>query len=92
MDDGIVVTALDAGTNSGKLLRRVEDQGQSVVIGKRGRQRVVLLSIRDYARLAVPEPEVLWAIGMESKRKGTNRLNAAQINRIIKAARKSKHQ
>ena len=77
MDDGIVVTALDAGTNSGKLLRRVEDQGQSVVIGKRGRQRVVLLSIRDYARLAVPEPEVLWAIGMESKRKGTNRLNAA---------------
>ena len=57
MDDGIVVTALDAGTNSGKLLRRVEDQGQSVVIGKRGRQRVVLLSIRDYARLAVPEPK-----------------------------------
>jgi prevent-host-death family protein len=90
MDDGVVVTALDARTNFGKLLRRVEDQGQSVVIEKRGRPRAVLLSVRDYVRLAVPEPEVLRAIGMESRRKGTNRLNTAQIDGIIKAARKSK--
>ena len=90
MDDGIVVTALDARTNFGKLLRRVEDEGQSVVIEKRGRPRAVLLSVRDYVRLAVPEPEVLRVIGMESKRKGTNRLNATQVDRIIKAARKSK--
>jgi prevent-host-death family protein len=90
MNDGIVVSALDARTNFGKLLRRVENEGQSVVIEKRGRPRAVLLSVRDYVRLAVPEPEVLRAIGMESKRKGTNRLNTAQIDGIIKAARKSK--
>jgi len=90
MDDGIVVTALDARTNFGKLLRRVEDEGQSVVIEKRGRPRAVLLSVRDYVRLAVPEPEVLRAIGLESKRKGTNLLNTPQIDGIIKAARKSK--
>jgi prevent-host-death family protein len=90
MDDGIVVTALDARTNFGKLLRRVENDGQSVVIEKRGRPRAVLLSIRDYVRLAVPEPEVLRAIGVESKRKGTNRLNTAQIDGIVKTARKSK--
>lgn len=35
MGDGVVVTALDARTNFGKLLRRVEDEGQSVVIEKR---------------------------------------------------------
>ncbi|MGD0137149.1 MAG: type II toxin-antitoxin system Phd/YefM family antitoxin [Bryobacteraceae bacterium] len=90
MDDGIVVTALDARTNFGKLLRRVENDGQSVVIEKRGRPRAVLLSIRDYVSLAVPEPEVLRAIGVESKRKGTNRLNTAQIDGIVKTARKSK--
>ena len=90
MDDGIVVTALNARANFGRLLRRVEDQGRSVVIEKRGRPRAVLLSVRDYVRLAVPEPDVLRAIGMESKRKGTNRLNNAQIDVIIKAARKSK--
>jgi prevent-host-death family protein len=90
MNDGIVVTALDARTNFGKLLRRVEDEGRSVVIEKRGRPRAVLLSVRDYVRLAVLEPEVLRAIGMESKRKGTNRLSTTQIDRIVKAARKSK--
>jgi prevent-host-death family protein len=90
MDDGIVITALDARTNFGKLLRRVADEGRSVVIEKRGRPRAVLLSVRDYVRLAVPEPEVLRIIGMESKNKGTNRLSTTQIDQIVKAARKSK--
>jgi prevent-host-death family protein len=90
MNDGIVVTALDARANFGKLLRRVEDEGRSLVIEKRGRPRAVLLSIRDYVRLAVPEPEVLRVIGKESERKGTNKLSAAQIDRIVTAARRSK--
>ncbi|MGA8345664.1 MAG: type II toxin-antitoxin system Phd/YefM family antitoxin [Candidatus Sulfotelmatobacter sp.] len=59
MNNGIVVTALGARSNFGKLLRRVEEEGQSLVIEKRGSPRAVLLSIRDYVRLAVPEPEVL---------------------------------
>jgi prevent-host-death family protein len=90
MNDGIVVTALDARTNFGKLLRRVEDEGRSVVIEKRGRPRAVLLSVRDYVRLALPEPEVLRIIGMESKSKGTNRLTTTQIDQIVKTARRSK--
>jgi prevent-host-death family protein len=89
MDNSIVVTALDARAHFGKLLRRVEDEGRSLVIEKRGSPRAVLLSIRDYVRLAVPEPEVLRAIGIESKQKGTSRLKANQIDRIVKAARKS---
>ncbi len=90
MNDGIVVTAMDARANFGKLLRRVEDEGRSLVIEKRGSPRAVLLSLRDYVRLAVPEPEVLRIIGQESKKKGTNRLGAKQIDQIVKAARKSK--
>lgn len=90
MNDSIVVTALDARAHFGKLLRRVEDEGRSLVIEKRGSPRAVLLSIRDYVRLALPEPEVLRIIGKESKEKGTNKLATAQINRIIQAARKSK--
>jgi prevent-host-death family protein len=90
MNDGIVVGALDARANFGRLLRRVEDEGRSVVIEKRGSPRAVLLSIRDYVRLAAPEPEVLRAIGIDSKREGTSKLSAAQIDRIIKTARRSK--
>ena len=90
MADSIVVSALRARANFGKLLRRVEDEGRSLVIEKRGSPRAVLLSIRDYVRLAVPEPEVLRIIGKESKRKGTHKLSPRQIDQIIKAARQSK--
>jgi prevent-host-death family protein len=90
MDDSIVVSALRARANFGKLLRRVEE-GQSLVIEKRGSPRAVLLSLRDYVRFAVPEPEILRIIGKESRRKGTDKLSSRRIDRAIKAARQAKH-
>jgi prevent-host-death family protein len=90
MKGGIVVTALDARANFGKLLSRVENEGRSLVIEKRGTPRAVLLSIRDYVRLAVPEPEVLRIIGRESTQKGTDKLTSQQIDRVIRAARRAK--
>ena len=59
-------------------------------IEKRGRQCAVLLSIRDYVRRVVPEPEVLRIIGKESKQRVTNKLSSRQIDQIIKAARKAR--
>jgi len=90
MGGNIVVTALDARTNFGKLLRRVEEEGRSLVIEKRGSPRAVLLSIKDYVRLALPEPEVLRVIGRESRRRGTSKLTAKQIDEVIAVARRSK--
>jgi hypothetical protein len=46
--------------------------------------KLVLLSIRDYVKLAAPEPEVLRIMGQESKHKGTNKLNSRQIDQVIK--------
>jgi prevent-host-death family protein len=86
----IVVSALRARANFGKLLRRVDDEGRSLVIEKRGTPKAVLLSIRDYVRLAAPEPEVLRLIGEEAKRNGTSRLTSREIDRIIKATRAEK--
>jgi prevent-host-death family protein len=83
----IVVSALRARANFGKLLRRVEDERRSLIIEKRGMPKAVLLSIRDYVKLAAPEPEVLRVIGEESERKGTNSLTARQIEQVIKASR-----
>lgn len=83
----IVVSALRARANFGKLLRRVEDERRSLVIEKRGTPKAVLLSIRDYVKLAAPEPEVLRVIGEESERKGTSSLTGRQIDQVIKASR-----
>lgn len=80
------MSALRARTNFGKLLQQVEDERRSLVIEKRGAPRAILLSIRDYVRLAAPEPEILTIIGEESKAKGTDTLSSQQIDNIIKAA------
>uniref|UniRef100_Q02AM0 Antitoxin n=1 Tax=Solibacter usitatus (strain Ellin6076) TaxID=234267 RepID=Q02AM0_SOLUE len=89
-NETIVVSALQARSNFGKLLRRVEDEGRSLVIEKRGTPKAVLLSIRDYVRLAAPEPDVLKLIGEESQRKGTHKMTAREIDRVIKASRMEK--
>ena len=84
-----VVSALRARNSFGRLLRRVEDE-RSVVIEKRGIPKAVLLSVRDYVRLAAPEPEILRILGERAKSNGTDRLSSRQIDRIIKAARNEK--
>lgn len=89
-DDGIVVSALRVRSSLGKLLRRLEDERRSLVIEKRGTPKAVLLSIRDYVRLATPEPEVLRVLGEESRRKGTDKLSSRQIDQVIKATRAKK--
>ena len=45
----------------------------------------MLLSIRDYVKLAAPEPEVLRILGEESERNGTNALTSRQIDQVSKA-------
>jgi prevent-host-death family protein len=86
----IVISALRARSNFGKLLRLVEDEHRSLFIEKRGVPKAVLLSIRDYVRLAAPEPDVLRAIGEKSQRKGTDKLTSRQIDRVIQSARAGK--
>ncbi len=86
-DRVLVVPALRARSSFGALLNQVENTNRSLVIEKRGTPRAVLLSLRDYVKLAAPEPEVLKIIGEESRRKGTDLFTSRQIDSVIKAAR-----
>src|ERR1700716_1714675 len=88
--ESIIVSALRARTNFGRLLRQVDEERRSLVIEKRGIPRAVLLSIRDYVELAAPEPEVLRLLGEESERNRTSALNSREIDKIIRKARSQK--
>jgi hypothetical protein len=89
-EGAIVVSALSLRTNLGKILRRMDVERRSMVIEKRGTPAAVLLNIRDYVKLAAPEPEVLKIIGVEAKRNKTDALTSRQIDQVIKAARSAK--
>jgi prevent-host-death family protein len=83
----VVISASNARENFGKLLHQVEEERRLLVIEKRGIPTAALLSIRDYVRLAAPEPEVLKAIGQKAHQNRTSNLTARQIDRIIKTTR-----
>jgi prevent-host-death family protein len=88
-----VISALRARANFDRILDRVSAKQESLVIEKRGVPKAVLLSIRDYVKLAAPEPEVLRLLGEESKRKGTHTITSREIDDVIRetrAARKKK--
>jgi prevent-host-death family protein len=89
-NDTIVVSALSARSNFGKLLRRIDLEHRSLVIEKRGTPAAVLMGIRDYVKLAAPEPEVLRIIGEEAKLSRSNTLTTHQIDQVIKATRADK--
>ncbi len=92
-DESLVVSAPRGRASFWKLLDRVEAEGRSLVIEDGGRPKAVLLSLRDYVKLAAPEPEVLRIIGDESKKKGTNKLSSRQIDALVQEYRagKKKH-
>jgi hypothetical protein len=50
----------------------------------------VLLIIREYVKLAAPEPEILKIIGEEAKQNKTAALTSRRIDQVIKAARSEK--
>jgi len=50
----------------------------------------MFMSIRDYVKLAAPEPAELRILGEESERNGTDTLTSSQIDCVIKASRKQK--
>jgi prevent-host-death family protein len=86
----IVVSALNARSHFGKLLRRIDVERRSLIIEKRGTPTAVLMNIRDYVKLAAPEPEVLKIIGDEAAQNRTRALSSRQIDQVIKAARAEK--
>jgi prevent-host-death family protein len=83
-----IISALDARSNFGKLLRRVSEERRSLVIEKRGTPKAILLSLSDYIRLAAPEPEILTILGEESRQKGTDKMTAREIDAVIRDTRK----
>jgi len=84
-------TVSDAQWNS--LLVRTRAKGASLGVVAEG--DVERLSddyrrIRDYVKLAAPEPEVLRIVGEEANRNGTSGLTSRHIDGIIRATRAAK--
>jgi prevent-host-death family protein len=82
-----VVSALTARTQLGQIIKRATQKNERFVVGRRGQPSIVIMSMKDYVDTIAPAPEWLKDIQSASKRRGTNKLNMRQIDRIISEVR-----
>ncbi len=82
------ISALIARTQLGQILERVKKNQERFLISKKGEPTAVILSVEDYLRNIVKQPDVLTKLQKQAKKAGTDKLSLEDIDAEIKAFRK----
>ncbi len=77
-------------TKQGQILERVKKNQERFVISKKGEPTAVILSVEDYMRSIVKQPEALRKLQKKAKRAGTDKLTLEDIDAEIKAFRQGR--
>ena len=81
------ISALIARTQLGQILERVKKNQDRFVISRKGEPTAVILSVEDYLRNIIMQPEVLTKLQQQAKKAGTDKLTIEEIDAEIKAFR-----
>jgi prevent-host-death family protein len=81
------ISALIARTQLGQILERVKKNQDRFLISKKGEATAVILSVEDYLRNIVKQPDVLTKLQKQAKKAGTDKLTLEDIDAEIKAFR-----
>jgi len=84
------ISALIARTQLGQILERVKTNQDRFLISKKGEATAVILSVDDYLRNIVKQPEVLTKLQKQAKKAGTDKLSIEDIDAEIKAFREGR--
>jgi prevent-host-death family protein len=82
------ISALIARTQLGQILERVKKNQERFLISKKGEATAVILSVEDYLKNIVKQPDVLTKLQKQAKKAGTDKLSLEDIDAEIKAFRK----
>ena len=85
-----LIDALSARTRFGELMKRAEKENIRFLVSRRGKPKVVVLSVEDYLQNIVKESRLLTEIQHESRGAGLNQLSNKEIQAEISSFRKSK--
>jgi prevent-host-death family protein len=75
-----MVPALTARTQLGQILKRVRQNKERFVVGRRGEPQAVIMSIEEYLRNFAPKPGTLKRLRRQARSKGFDSMSLAAIN------------
>jgi len=84
------VDAHIARTQFGQILDRAVNNHDRFIVDRRGEPAVVIMSVEDFIRAAAPAPDWLQKAWKGAKRRGLDKLTAADIDAEIAAHRRGK--
>lgn len=84
------IDALSARTHFGEIMEQAEQEDVRFLVSRRGKPKVVILSVNDYLKNVVKQPELLTRVQVSAKETGLEKLTDKQINAEINAYRKQK--
>jgi prevent-host-death family protein len=79
-----------ARTQFGQIMDRAVESNERFVVERRGEPAVVILSVQDFIRIAVPPPDGLAKAWGGAKKRGLDKLSAPEIDAEISAYRREK--
>jgi len=85
-----LIDALSARTRFGELMEKAAKDNVRFLVSRRGKPKVVVLSVEDYLRNIVKRPRLLVEIQEQAKQAGLEELSDRDIEIEIKACRRSK--
>lgn len=84
-----IISALDARTQLGQIIKRAEESKDRFFISKRGKLKVVIMGIEDYLQNIVDEPDFLKEVHGKAKEAGLHEMTMEDIDREIAEVRRS---
>ena len=85
-----LIDALSARTHFGEVMQEAEKNNQRFLVSRRGKPKVVIMSVEDYLRNVIKQPEILAKIQLGAKKAGLDTLTDEEIDDEIKSYRQSK--
>ena len=84
------ISALIARTQLGQILESVKKNQERFLINKNGEATAVILSVEDYLRNIIKQPEVLTKLQEQARKAGTDKLTLEEIDAEIRAFRRGR--
>ena len=85
-----LIDALFARIHFGDLMEQAEKQNLRFLVSRRGKPKVVILSIEDYLKNVVKQPEIITTVHLSTKKAGRDKIADKEIDKEIESRRESK--
>ena len=85
-----LVDALSARIHFGEMMEEAEKDKTRFLVSRRGKPKVVILSVEDYLKNIVKQPEILATIQLSAKKAGLSKMTDKDTEAEITSYRRSK--